>query len=478
MKRLRRLPIRWRLALTSAGLTFVILALFAVVIGMFTIDRVRSNFDNDLRATAADLQERVHVRSTVFGGVDLESRPDIVQVASAGGGAMRILRPDGSVMVQTTGAPDLGPPADDTRDAGHYRVVSRPVFGDELGRPVAYVQYGKPLDDVNATVARIRLFLALGVLGGSALALLGGLAVARRAMGPIADLTTAAKSVARTRDPAVRLPRPDADDEVADLSRTLEEMLRALDASQTETEGALARQREFVADASHELRTPLTSVLANLELLAAELHGEDAEIADSALRSSQRMRRLVADLLLLARADAGRAAPRRPTDLGTVARTAAAEAAPIADDHALIVDADREGLVIEGAPDDLHRLCLNLIENALTHTPPATNVSVRVGREGDDLVLEVADDGPGIPPGLRDRVFDRFVRGGGDASRTGTGGSGLGLAIVGAVAQRHGGSVELVDAGPGTRFVVRLPAAPDQTSTTTGSTIGRRLSRS
>jgi two-component system, OmpR family, sensor kinase len=481
MSTLRRLPIRWRLALTSAALTFAILAVFAVVVGMFTTDRVRDNFDNDLRATAADLQDRVRVKPRMFGGIELERGTAIAQIAAAGGGQMRLILFDGSVIEQTPGAPNLGPLAEGTRDAGGYRVVSRPVFGGRLAEPVAYVQYGKPLDDVNATVARIRLFLGLGVLGGAGLALLAGLAVARRAMGPIADLTAAARSVAKTRDPAVALPHPEAEDEVADLSRTLEEMLGALDSARSETETTLDRQREFVADASHELRTPLTSVLANLELLAEELEGEQAEIADSALRSSRRMRRLVADLLLLARADAGRAAPRRPTDLGAVARAAAAEAAPLAPDHSLAVEADG-GLTVDGAPDDLHRLCLNLIENALCHTPPATNVAVTVRREEGEVVLEVADDGPGIASGLRDRLFDRFVRGGGDSGRAGTGGSGLGLAIVQAVAEGHGGSVELAAEGAGTRFVVRLPAAEGaaapQTSTTTGSTMGRRLSRS
>ena len=130
-------------------------------------------------------------------------------------------------------------------------------------------------------------------------------------MRPIAGLTRAAREVARTRDPDIRLPRPDANDEVADLAATLEDMLSELGAARAETEGALDRQRQFVADASHELRTPLTSILANLELLEEELAGEQREIAGSALRSSRRMRRLVADLLLLARADAGRdVAPR------------------------------------------------------------------------------------------------------------------------------------------------------------------------
>ena len=122
----------------------------------------------------------------------------------------------------------------------------------------------------------MRFFLLLGVLGGSGLALLAGLMVARRAMAPIAALTASAREIERTRDPSRHMPQPEADDEVAELARTLEGMLEALDAARAETEAALSRQREFVADASHELRTPLTSVLANLELLAEQLDGEDA----------------------------------------------------------------------------------------------------------------------------------------------------------------------------------------------------------
>ena len=121
------------------------------------------------------------------------------------------------------------------------------------------------------------------------------------------------------------MPQPQADDEVAELARTLEGMLRELDAARGETESMLARQRQFVADASHELRTPLTSVLANLELLADSLHGDQGDAARSALRSSQRMRRLVADLLLLARTDAARTQPREPVDLATIVVEAAGE---------------------------------------------------------------------------------------------------------------------------------------------------------
>ena len=232
-------------------------------------------------------------------------------------------------------------------------------------------------------------------------------------------------------------------------------MLRALDDARAETEATLARQREFVADASHELRTPLTSVLANLELLEETLDGDQKEAAQSALRSSKRMRRLVADLLLLARADAGREIIHRPVDLSDVVAAAAAELEPVAGDHDISISA-ATGSEIEGVQDELHRLVLNLMENALRHTDPGTAVEASVERVNGHVVLAVEDDGPGIVPELREKVFERFFRAHGDRS----GSSGLGLAIVKAVAEHHHGTVTLEPPldGRGARFVVRFPA--------------------
>jgi len=459
----RHLTVRWRLALTSAGLTFIILLLFAWVIGMFTARQVRTGFDDDLRLAAADLQSQIRVAPDYAGGFKLEGPPDLLEAASAGGAAVRVVGVSGSVLVETDLAPKMPPPSENLQTSNGYRVVSRPLFASSIGGPVAFVQYAKKESSVTATVARVNAFLTFGVLAGTALALLAGLAVARRAMAPIARLTGAAQRVAQTRDPTVELPKPKADDEVADLARTLEEMLGALDAARGETEAALARQRQFVADASHELRTPLTSVLANLELLEAGLHGEDREIAESAVRSSRRMGRLVGDLLLLARADAGRETPRKAVDFGCVVRDAAAEEAPVAAHHDVSVDAP-DGLSVQGSPDDLHRLVLNLIENAVAHTPAGTAVRVAARRENGLVRLEVADEGPGVAPDVRERLFERFVRGGGDGAR----GSGLGLSIVDAVARTHGGTVQLADGDGerGARFVVELPAAdaPDRGS--------------
>jgi two-component system OmpR family sensor kinase len=454
-QRFDRLPVRWRLAVTSAGLTFVILVLFAIAAEMVTVSRVRSDFDGDLRLTASQLKDHIDISVSASGAISpTPTNRDVLDSATAGGAVVRVLDGLGAPVAYSPREVDLGAPSRRTRETGGYRVATVPVFSG--GDVIAYVQYAKPISSLQATVRRVRWFLALGVLAGTALALLAGHAVARRAMSPIARLTGAAKDIARTRDPGVSLPKPESDDEVADLARTLEEMLVALDSAQDETEAALTRQRQFVADASHELRTPLTSILTNLELLEAGLAGEDREIAASALRSSHRMRRLVADLLLLARADAGRQARREPVDLGSVVREAAGEVAPTAVDHDLAVDVDEPRLMVDGAPDDLHRLSLNLIGNAVAHTPTGTSVRATVRREGGSIVLMVEDDGPGIPPDLGERIFERFVRGAGD---TGDGGSGLGLAIVRAVAEGHGGSVTLESpADEGARFVVRLPA--------------------
>jgi signal transduction histidine kinase len=280
-------------------------------------------------------------------------------------------------------------------------------------------------------------------------------------MSPIAELTSAAKTIARTRDPSRWMPQPLADDEVAELAHTLRSMLRELDAARAETESMLALQRRFVADASHELRTPLTSVLANLELLAegseiGQLPSDLGDAARSALRSSQRMRRLVADLLLLARTDVGRTPTRTTCDLAQVVVEAAGELGPVSAEHDIVIDAQPAAVL--ASRDELHRLTINLLENALRHTPAGTEIRVRTRAAGGEATLVVEDDGPGVPPALATSLFERFIRGAGDRG----GSFGLGLAIVKAVAESHGGSVELDSgsAGGGARFIVRLPAAP------------------
>ena len=461
----RRLPIRWRLAGGSALLTLVILLGFAAIVGVLTTRSIRSDFDREVAASADDLRKRLHPTLVItddgrFRGVKLsKDSPDLDDYAAGGRNAViRVVFQTGELIASTKSAPYLPPPriteGSSTQEYDGYLIESRsiqlPIYGGNV-----FVQYARKISDVEVRTNRVRAFLGLGVLAGAALALLAGLATATRAMAPITRLTDTARAIARTRDPSLTIPHPESRDEVSELATTLESMLFALNEARGETEATLSRQRQFVADASHELRTPLTSVLANLELLEMELQGEQREAAASALRSSRRMRRLVADLLLLARADAGRVAPHTPVDLSEVVAEAAGELEPVAGDHQISVAAP-PGAVLEGARDELHRLTLNLLENALRHTDPGTAVEATVERVNGEVVLSVEDDGPGIPLELRDKVFERFFRGDGDRS----GSSGLGLSIVRAVARSHGGSVALAEPldGRGARFVVRFPA--------------------
>jgi signal transduction histidine kinase len=346
---------------------------------------------------------------------------------------------------------------------GSLRVYSTKVTYGEFHLP-GYLQFARSTDNLDSTINRLWLFLALGVVGGTALAALAGIAIAGRAMRPIASLTSTARSIATTRDPSQRIPEPERDDEVGELARTLDQMLRELDAARSETEQMMQLQREFVADASHELRTPLTSILANLELLQERLASEpgtddEQEAVGSALRSSKRMSRLVSDLLLLARADAGRTGVRREVDLAEVASAALAEVRPVADGHRLTIS-EAGPVPVQANEDELHRLAVNLLDNGLRHTPDGSEIKVAVERRNGHAILEVSDDGPGIPAGMENQIFSRFVRGSGPADLAGDSGTGLGLAIVKAVATSHGGDVE---AGPspagGARFTVTLPTA-------------------
>jgi signal transduction histidine kinase len=469
-----RLPIRTRLAVVSALLTFVILCGFALVVGSLTVHRLRSDFNREVAVTAGNLAGLLHIEVTLQDTLRVE--PNLEQFAAPDHAVIRILYPAGNVLQSTRHAPNLGSPIE--ANVRGYRVRTIPVRLEAPTGGIVLVQYARPLSDVQSTVARLELLLVLGVLAGSGLALLAGAMLARRAMQPIARLTGAAAEIARTRDAGASVPQPEADDEVAELARTLQGMLRSLDDAHAETEAMLVRQRRFVADASHELRTPLTSVLANLELLAESLHGEEAEAARSALRSSRRMRRLVADLLLLARTDVGRTTPRAPVDLAQIVLDASAELGPLSTEHELSLDA--RPAIVEGDHDELLRVVLNLIENALRYTPPGSAIWVSSAAEGREAVLVVEDNGPGVPPELAETLFERFVRGGGDHGKS----FGLGLAIVRAVAQTNDGSVTLeqprrASAAHGARFVVRLPLAARpiaaDTVTPTGNIAGTMI---
>jgi signal transduction histidine kinase len=465
----RSWPVRWRLAAVSSGLTLAILLIFGAAIGQMATSRIRDDFNGEVRSAVQILANEFRIVYPALGEPEAQRGPQLDAFVLPDGASARVFGIEGHLLKQSTGSAALGQPRPGLSEHGEM-LVATAVVNSESGEPTGYVQYGRNLSHLDETIDRVWLLIAAAILGGTLLASLAGLAIAGRAMRPIASLTATARRIAATRDPSQRMPEPVVDDEVGELAKTLEEMLRSLDAARTEREEAMQKQREFVADASHELRTPLTSVLANLELLQASLAGveaeEDREVVDSALRSSKRMSRLIADLLLLARADAGRLEAHRRCDLAEIAGEAAVEVAPLMGERRLTVDNDRP-LRVNGSPDELHRMVLNLLDNAVRHTPARARIELSLRPEGEDAVIEVGDDGPGVPAEVRAHVFDRFVRGEGPADTARGTGTGLGLSIVSAVAHSHGGSVEAAESGSGgALFRVRIPLVEPQPAST------------
>jgi two-component system OmpR family sensor kinase len=344
--------------------------------------------------------------------------------------------------------------------SGSWRLVAL-----EVGpRSQAVAVVGLSLDEVESTVARIRLVQILGTLAVLAALAVVSWWVLRLGVHPIEDMAVAADAIAAG-DLSRRVDHPGAGTEAGRLGIAFNAMLERITQAFREREASEERVRRFAADASHELRTPLTSILGYAELWRAGGLRSDGELGDAMSRMEQeghRMAALVEDLLLLARLDQKRAPERSAVRLDRLADDAVRDARAVEPDRP--IDASLVPVTVEGDERQLRQVLGNLLANARTHTPPGTPVHVRVSlAEGaQQAVLEVEDEGPGMAPEVAAKVFDRFFRA--DASRrrsAGGTGSGLGLAIVDGVAAGHGGraSVQSVE-GRGSRFVVELPAAP------------------
>jgi two-component system, OmpR family, sensor kinase len=286
----------------------------------------------------------------------------------------------------------------------------------------------------------------------------------------LARMSAAAAGIGSSGDLSTRIEPPATRDEVQQLAETFNEMLARLESN-------FGAQRRFVADASHELRTPLTALRANADIMLRQIESGLVERADlteglSDMRNEvDRMTRLVHNLLILARADVGWRPELTPVDLTVVARDVARIAAPLRRGQMLSLelgapDADGEDpqVLVKGNTDQLTQLMLVLLDNAFTHTPSGTHVTLGVRRDGQDALLDVMDDGPGISQEHLSRVFERFYRA--DEARTRTsGGTGLGLSIARWIVAVHGGTIDASSTpGGGATFRVRFNAAEAETT--------------
>jgi two-component system OmpR family sensor kinase len=318
-----------------------------------------------------------------------------------------------------------------------------------------------PLTEVQATERR--LVLVGGLVGGFVLIGIGAAAywLTRRELRPLERMAKRSRAIAAG-DLSQRLRPDDARTEVGQLGAALNAMLGEIERAFAERLAAEERLRQFVADASHELRTPVTSIRGYAEMFRRGAGGRPADLARVMRRIEQegeRMGELVEELLLLARLDQGLPLEREPVDVSALV-DAAVDAARAADPERPIDVESMGQLIVLGSESRLRQVVDNLLGNARVHTPAGTPIVVRLAAEDRQVVLEVADDGPGVPAEEGDRIFERFYRT--DRSRTRSqGGVGLGLAIVRSVVEAHGGAVGYrARPGGGSVFRIALPPAP------------------
>ncbi len=388
--------------------------------------------------------------------------------------------------------------------AQQFPVVSTNFFGQSQ-KSNATLIVGVDLGDINGTISQlagIDLIVSVIIVVGLAVV---GVAIVRASLRPLADIEKTARAIAAG-DLSRRVPDQDPSTEVGQLGRSLNTMLAQIESSfyaQAQSEAAARRSeermRQFVADASHELRTPLTAMRGYAEYYrqrggmqhdaapapdsgppgpqappAATELGSNGRLGRADMdrimqrveQESARMGVLVEDMLLLARLDQQRPIEHRPVDLLTLAADAVQDARIIAPGRDITLDVGSgAAFLVLGDEVRLRQVIGNLMNNALTHTPDGTPVAVRLlagpRQPVPSVVLEVADQGPGLRPDQAEHVFERFYRA--DQARTRTaGGTGLGLAIVAALVAAHDGTVSLQTApGQGATFRITLPLAPE-----------------
>lgn len=510
-RRLAGWPLRRRLLVAMLAL----LAAVCLIIGVVSVLALRGLLIGKLDAQLIAAGER---SSSAFLEPDPGLRPPPAEgprfllAPGQGVGTLGAVIRDGTVVdaavLDTAGVPRLLPDSTDvdllalpvdgvprTREVGgrEYRLLAVPTWrGDVLVT-------GLPLEELNATVARLGLVEVMVAAGGLLAAGGAGVLIVRAALRPLRRVAATAGRVAELPLDrgevalAERVPEQDTDPrtEVGQVGAALNHMLSHVASALEARHASETQVRQFVADASHELRTPLAAIRGYSELIERRGDAVPEEVSEALRRArsqTERMTSLVEDMLLLARLDAGRPLEREPVDLSQLMVDAVSDAHVAGPGHRFTLDLPDEPVIVTGDETRLGQVLANLLANARSHTPPGTTVVAGlVGGEavagptvGDPVVghpvvggpavagpavagaaragarIWVADQGPGIPPDLLPHVFERFARADQARSRV-AGSTGLGLAIVHAVVAAHGGSVTVESAPGRTVFTVHLP---------------------
>ncbi|MCU1383244.1 MAG: cusS [Acidobacteria bacterium] len=458
---MRTLPLRARLTLWYTLALLLVLSLFGANV-LWQQRRIGTRrVDRELDALTATLANVVQD--------ELNEQDDLVTAATeatatvtAPGRALAILDAQGAVLGARWSGLDLRDQLAQTAAIAGARTLTagatawrvhatRRAFGDRT----LVMLVASPVSDIMREQREVQEAMLVGIPIVLLLASAGGLWLATIGLRPITQMAGRAARIAPTG--LEDLGETDRRDELGQLATAFNGLVARLRA-------ALQTQRQFMADASHELRTPVSIVRATSDVMLSREHRDEAEYREAMTivgGQSLRLGRLVEDMLVLARADAG-GYPLRPVDLyldEVVADCRRAVDVLATERGVAIRSSGSPDIPFRGDEDLLRRLVLNVMQNAVQHTPSGGAVAVDIRQERDAVTIRVTDEGAGIPPGDQQRIFDRFVQL--DAARRGEG-TGLGLPIARWIAEAHHGSLVLERSGPnGTTFCVSLPTASD-----------------
>jgi two-component system OmpR family sensor kinase len=470
------MSIRVRLALWFTLIVGVVLAVLSLTASQLTSDSLLSELHRDVRQRASELVATIG--PTILSGTAEEASAGTrtIDVFSQLDVYCQVVDPRGNLVASSSNLGQWRLPfqAAPSGELQHELPVGRiPLILDQQpvlidGQLAGYVIVGRSPSVIYQALGRMRGVLYPAAALALLLAGLAGWLLVRRAIRPLDRMGAAAAAIAASQDHRRRLAHAGPSDEIGKVARTIDEMLTALEQAHSQVEAANASQRQFLLDVSHELRTPLTIMLSSLDVLARTGKDDPAFLARTLreLRAeADRMRRMVHQLLIMARSDSDLPMGRRPVllaeTLADACRQTWTNGTTLTVDQAAL--RELEDTVVEGDGDYLRQLFLILLDNAVKYTPSGGTVSVTGQLAGDTVAVEVADTGIGIPEPDLPRIFERFYRA---ANARISEGSGLGLAIAQRIANLHGGAIAVTSlAGIGSAFTVTLPVLATQRET-------------
>jgi two-component system OmpR family sensor kinase len=472
--KLGAMPLSARLAITYALLVASTLAVVGAMVFELTRGHLDAQMERALRGVVASFERGPAQRSASPADLEEESSEWVQSQILPDGIFVVVRTQSGTVQSEWTHPLEEIDELASLLDANRRRmtrvdgpdgdvlILAEPLFAD--GARFGTLVVGESTGATESTVAALLRRILIASAVGLAFAAVLGLIAVRRTLRPLAQISRDIELIQSTGDLSLHAPSKRPSNEVGRLAEAFDGLLTRLDE-------AFRAQRRFLSDASHELRTPLTVVRGQLELLANDARDSATRRSlDIAIEELERTRRIVRDLLLLARLDEGMALERAPIEVELVLREALLRGMLLGR-RRTHVDCPR-GLYVLGDPDRLFQVLANLVINAVQHAGENAELTLRAVRRGGAVEISVSDTGPGIPEGELPHVFERFHRGP-TARSSAPGGAGLGLAIAASLVRSMGGDITVRSVqGVGTTFIVTLEAADQPSETERRARVG------